>query len=517
MDSTATTTSRHSPGRAHRLPVRNAEPRASTGIAGLDHILGGGLPNKHLYLIEGNPGAGKTTLGLQFLLNGVAQGERALYVTLSETADELHTVAASHGWSLDGMEIFELVTEEVLSVDAEQSILHPAEVELGETTRGVMAIVEKIRPQRVVFDSLSEMRLLAQDPLRYRRQILALKHFFTSMGCTVLMLDDKTAQPGDLQLHSIAHGVLSLEQTTTDYGPERRHLRVVKLRSVKFRGGEHDFNLDTGGVSVFPRLVAAEHQTQFRAVTVSTGSAKLDQMLGGGLARGSNTLFTGPSGVGKTTTAVAAVLAALQRGERASYYLFDEGLATLLRRCEALGMPIQSFIDSGQLTLFPLDPADVSPGQFADMVRCAVEDRGAGTVVIDSLNAYLQAMPGGKFLLLQMHELLTYLNQRGVVTILILGQHGLLGEVHSDVDLSYLSDALVLFRYFESRGNLLKAISAVKSRTNAHELTIREFRLGMQGVEIGPALTDFEGVLAGVASYKGAIPLLSEGPSAGQA
>ncbi|CAN5694672.1 ATPase domain-containing protein [soil metagenome] len=517
MDNTPLKPAMPAPERTLAKPVLPAESRSSTGISGLDHILGGGLPNKHLYLIEGNPGAGKTTLGLQFLLKGVAEGERALYVTLSETAKELHTVAASHGWTLDGMDIFELVTEEVLSVDAEQSILHPAEVELGETTRGVMVIVEKIKPQRVVFDSLSEMRLLAQDPLRYRRQILALKHFFTKMGCTVLMLDDKTAQPGDLQLHSIAHGVLSLQQTTTEYGPERRHLRVVKMRGVKFRGGEHDFNLDTGGVSVFPRLVAAEHHMNFNAETVSTGTVKLDDVLGGGLARGSNTLFTGPSGVGKTTTAMSAVLAALRRGERASYYLFDEGLGTLLRRTEALGMPIKSFVESGQLTIFPLDPADVSPGQFADMVRCAVEDRGAGTVVIDSLNAYLQAMPGGKFLLLQMHELLTYLNQRGVVTIVILGQHGLVGEVHTDVDLSYLSDALVLFRYFESQGSLLKSISAVKSRTNAHELTTREFRLGPQGVEIGPALTDFEGVLSGVASYKGSIPLLSEGPAAIQA
>ena len=517
MDSTDIAVARHIPIHARPKPLHNPEQRASTGIEGLDHILGGGLPNKHLYLIEGNPGAGKTTLGLQFLLEGVAQGERALYVTLSETAQELRTVAASHGWSLDGMEVFELVTEEVLSVDVEQSILHPAEVELGETTRGVMAIVEKIKPHRVVFDSLSEMRLLAQDPLRYRRQILALKHFFTNMGCTVLMLDDKTAQPGDLQLHSIAHGVVSLEQTTTDYGPERRHLRVVKMRGVRFRGGEHDFNLDTGGISVFPRLVAAEHHRDFNALTVSTGSASLDEILGGGLARGSNTLFSGPSGVGKTTTAMATVLAALKRGEKASYYLFDEGLGTLLLRAEALGIKIKPYLENGQLEILALDPAEVSPGQFANMVRCAVEEREATTVVIDSLNAYLQAMPGGKFLLLQMHELLTYLNQRGVVTILILGQHGLIGEVRSDVDLSYLSDAILLFRYFESQGSLLKAVSAVKSRTNEHELTIREFRLGKQGVEIGPALIDFEGVLSGIASYKGSIPLLSEGHSAAQA
>jgi circadian clock protein KaiC len=472
------------------------------------------LPPQHLYLVEGNPGAGKTTLGLQFLLAGVAMGERGLYVTLAETTNELRAVAASHGWSLDGMEIFELVAQEVLGADSEQSILHPSEVELGETTRGVMAIVEKLRPSRVVFDSLSEMRLLAQDPLRYRRQILALKHFFNGMGCTVLMLDDKTAQPGDLQLHSIAHGVLTLEQSTTAYGPERRHLRVAKLRGVKFRGGDHDFNLDTGGLSVFPRLVAADHHVDFKAVTVSTGSKVLDDIMGGGLSRGSNTLFSGPSGVGKTTTALSAVHAALNRGEKAAYYLFDEGLGTLLLRSEALGIPVRQFIDNGQLEIHALDPAEVTPGQFANMVRTAVEVHEARTVVIDSLNAYLQAMPGGQFLLLQMHELLTYLNKCGVVTILILGQHGLVGEIRSDVDLSYLSDSIVLFRYFESQGSLLKAVSAIKSRTNQHELTIREFRLGRQGVEIGPALTDFQGVLSGIASYTGAIPLLSEGKSA---
>ncbi|MES2530301.1 MAG: ATPase domain-containing protein [Pseudomonadota bacterium] len=486
------------------------QPRAATGIDGLDNVLGGGLPRGHLYLVEGTPGAGKTTLGLQFLLEGRARGERGLYVTLSETATELGIVAASHGWSLDGIELFELVNEEGLSPSAEQSILYPAEVELGETTRGVMTAVERLSPSRLVFDSLSEMRLLAQDPLRYRRQILALKHFFASRDCTVLMLDDMSSAGGDLQLHSIAHGVLGLDQATGDYGPVRRHLRIVKMRGVRYRGGEHDVNLDTGGLQVFPRLIAAEHRTEFESTSTSTGTQQLDTLLGGGLARGSNTLFIGPSGVGKTTTAISAVVAALKRGEKASYYLFDEGLGTLLHRCSALGLPLQPYIDSGQLEVLPLDPAEVSPGQFSNMVRRAVQQRGAGVIVIDSLNAYLQAMPGAKFLLLQMHELLNFLNQQGVVTLLVLGQHGIIGDVRSDLDLSYLSDAIVLFRFFEARGQLRKAVSVVKSRTSQHELSIREFRLGPAGVEVGPALTDFEGVLSGVPRYAGGIALLGD-------
>jgi circadian clock protein KaiC len=488
------------------------QARASTGIAGLDHILGGGLPANHLYLIEGTPGAGKTTLGLQFLMRGVREGQRGLYITLSETAAELRTVAASHGWNLDGIEVFELVTEEGLSPEAEQSILHPSEVELGETTRGVMSATERVKPSRIVFDSLSEMRLLAQNPLRYRRQVLALKGFFSSHGCTVLMLDDRSAEKDDLQLHSIAHGVVNLEQVVDQYGPERRRLRVIKMRGIRFRGGEHDFNLDTGGLAVFPRLVAAEHRTLNETSIVSTGTPELDTLLGGGLARGSNTLFSGPSGVGKTTTAIACVRAALLRGERAAYYLFDEGLGTLLTRSRALGLEIDSFVNDRQLQMYTLDPAEVSPGEFANMVSAAVDGQGVQMVVIDSLNAYLQAMSGDKHLLLQMHELLTYLNQRGVVTILILGQHGILGEIRSDVDLSYLSDAILLFRFFEARGSLLKAVSVIKSRTSEHELTIREFRLGRTGVQVGEALTDFEGVMTGVASYKGGMPLLSDGP-----
>ena len=502
----------HSTSVLTALNPTHEQERTSTGITGLDDVLGGGLPAHHLYLVEGNPGAGKTTLGLQFLRTGADRGERGLYVTLSETRSELRTVAASHGWSLDDIEVFELVSSDGLGPDAEQSILHPSEIELGETVRGVMTAVERLQPARVVFDSLSEMRLLAQNPLRYRRQVLALKKFFAERRCTVLMLDDRSSAETDLQLHSIAHGIVNLEQSVDQYGPERRRLRVIKMRGIPFRGGEHDFNLDTGGIKVFPRLVAAEHRLPAETSIVSTGTPTLDRLIGGGLPRGSNTLFIGPSGAGKTTTAIACVRAALERGERAVYYLFDEGLSTLLLRSRALGLDIEPFLRSGQLKIVPLDPAEVSPGEFAHMTCHAVEDEHAGTVVIDSLNAYLQAMPGSRHLMLQMHELLTYLNHRNVVTILVLGQHGLLGDMHSEVDMSYLSDGILLFRYFESHGRLRKAVSMVKSRTTEHELTIREFRLGPHGLEVGQELTDFEGVLVGATVYKGAIPMLGERP-----
>jgi circadian clock protein KaiC len=500
-----------------RRTVTNApipkQDRASTGVPGLDDVLGGGLPLNHLYLVEGNPGSGKTTLGLQFLRSGADKGEKGLYVTLSETAQELHTVAASHGWSLAGIELFELVSDEGLGMEAEQSILHPSEIELGETVRGVMEVVERLKPERVVFDSLSEMRLLAQNPLRYRRQVLALKKFFAERGCTVVLLDDRTSliDGGEQQLHSIAHGVICMDQAVDQYGPERRRVRVIKMRGIKYRGGDHDFVLDTGGISVFPRLVAAEHRMEFKARVASTGIDKLDTLMGGGLGCGSNTLFCGPSGAGKTTTAVACTLAALRRGERAVYYMFDEGLSTLVTRARSLGLDVQEYVAGGQLKIIPLDPAEVSPGEFSHMARAAVEEDHASTVVIDSLNAYLQAMPGSKHLMLQMHELLSYLNHHNVVTIVILGQHGLLGDTRSEVDMSYLSDAILLFRFFEARGKLLKAVSMVKSRTNNHEQTIREFRMSSHGLEIGQQLTDFEGVLTGATVYRGNLPLLGEG------
>lgn len=496
-------------------PPANADPRVATGVPGLDEILGGGLPRDRIYLVEGAPGSGKTTLALQFLLKGRELKESGLYITLSETEAELRAAASSHGWSLDGVDLFELVSEEGLDPESEQSVLHPSDVELGETTRRVMAQVDSTKPLRVVFDSLSEMRLLAQNPLRHRRQILALKHFFSTRKCTVLLLDDQTSEDGDLQLHSIAHGVISLERTAEEYGSQRRRMEVVKLRGVKYRSGFHDFKLDTGGITVFERLVASHHGAVIKDGVVTTGAPRLDELIGGGLSRGTNTLITGPSGVGKTTTAVRCALSALERGEKVAYYLFDEGLPTLLARSKAMGMELHPYVATGQLAIRAIDPAELSPGEFAFQVRQAVEHAGVGTVVIDSLNAYLQAMPGQKFLLLQMHELLTYLNQQGVVTLLILAQHGFIGEVRSDIDLSYLSDSILLFRFFEAAGAVRTAISAVKSRTTAHEKIIREIRLTSRGIEIGEALTDFRGVMSGLPSYDGAVAMLgAEAPVA---
>ena len=489
--------------------------RISTGIAELDNVLGGGLTADRAYLLEGTPGTGKTTIALQFLLEGARQGETGLYITLSETSAELREVAGSHGWSLDNIQLFELVNAEGLDPDSEQSILEPSEVELGETLKDVRLCVDRLRPTRVVFDSLSEMRLLAQSSLRYRRQILALKQYFSTRNCTVLMLDDRSSDPGDLQLHSIAHGVITLEQAAQEYGSERRRLRVVKMRGVKYRGGFHDFAIHTGGVAVFPRLIAAEHHRAFETALMSTGVPRFDALLGGGISPGTNTLLNGPSGVGKTTTAVRAGLTAIERGEKAAYYLFDEGIPTMMARSLAMGMDLQPHVDSGALQVFQIDPAELSPGEFASWIRKAVEVDGVRFIAIDSLNAFLQAMPGEKYLLLQMHEMLSYLNQQGVITFLVLGQHGIVGDVRSEIDLSYLSDTIVLFRYFESRGSVLKAISVAKSRTTEHEGTIREFRLTGNGMEIGAPLQDFEGVLSGLPNYRGATPLLSSNTATG--
>ena len=488
---------------------RSAESLISAGIAGLDDVLHGGLRPSRLYLVEGTPGTGKTTLSLQFLLAGVVRRERCLYVTLSETASELRDAAASHGWSLDRLDIYELLDESGLDPDGEQSILHPSDIELGETVRRVIAEVDGVKPARVVFDSLSELRLLAQNPLRYRRQILALKQFFAKRDCTVLMLDDRTSEPGDLQLHSIAHGVIALDQVPREFGTERRRLRVVKMRGSKFRSGYHDLVLQTGGMQVFPRLIAAEHHSAFNARPRSTGSAELDQLLGGGLVPGTNTLLLGPSGVGKTTTCVACLMAALERGETAAYYLFDEGLATLLARSDMLGMDLRPHLDAGRLTITQIDPAKLSPGEFSCSVRSAVEERGATIVIIDSLNAYLHAMPGEEAMILQMHELLTYLNQQGMTTLLVLGQHGIVGEVRTDVDLSYLSDCILFFRFFEAMGEVRTALSVVKSRVNAHERKIRELMFSSRGLQVGAALDDFEGVLTGLPSYRGRVAMLS--------
>lgn len=491
-----------------RKAGRKSRHRIATGTPGLDSVLAGGLTADRIYLIEGRPGTGKTTLGLQFLLDGMAKGETGLYITLSETADELDAVAESHGWSIEGLPVLQLAGDEAFDPHAQQSILHPSELELGEMVDGLMAHVENARPTRVVFDSLSEMRLLAQGPLRYRRQILALKQFFSSRSCTVLLLDDKT-DASDQHLHSIAHGVISLEQVAQEFGKERRRLNVMKMRGIKFRGGFHDYSLNTGGIRVFPRLVAAEHTGEFNPVPKSTGSAGLDALLGGGLVPGTNTLFVGPSGVGKTTTVTRCMVTALERGERCAYFLFDEGMGTLLARSTSLGLDLRPHLESGLLSARHIDPAELSPGEFAQMLRDAVERDGAMFIAIDSLNAYLQAMPGEQFLLLQMHELLSYLSIKGVTTVLILGEHGMIGDTTRDVDLSYLSDATILLRYFESDAALRRAITVSKSRTSNHALTIHELSLGADGVEVGAPLKGFEGVLTGLPTYRGATPLIA--------
>jgi circadian clock protein KaiC len=489
-------------------PVADGEalPRLATGSTGLDSVLNGGFPANRLYLVEGDPGTGKTTLALQFLLEGARRGEPVLYVTLSETKEELTAVARSHGWSLEGVTLHELVPpEESLKTETQYTIFHPSEVELGETTKAVIEEVERIQPRRVVFDSLSEMRLLARDPLRYRRQILALKQFFAGRRSTVLLLDDRTATDSDLQVQSIAHGVLMLEQVELDYGAERRRLRVSKLRGSRFRGGFHDFTIRTGGVEVYPRLVAADHRQEFKTDSVTSDVAGLDALLGGGLDRGTATLIIGPAGSGKSSLATHFTAAAARRGEMVASFIFDEGVNIYLNRAAGLGTDLRAEVEAGRLKVQQVDPAELSPGQFAHAVCKAVEQDGARLVIIDSLNGYLQAMPDERFLTAQMHELLMYLNQQGVVTLLLMAQHGFMGAgMSSPADVSYLADAVILLRYFEAAGSIRRAISVVKKRTGPHEDTIREMRLSaLRGVEVGEPLTAFRGVLTGVPVFMG--------------
>jgi circadian clock protein KaiC len=479
----------------------------ATGIPGLDDILGGGFTPDRVYLVEGNPGSGKTTVALRYLIEGRRLGESGLYVTLSETRDELIAVARSHGWSLDGISILELVApESELQPDNQLSMFQPSEVELGETTRLVIAEVERARPRRVVIDSLSEMRLLAQNPLRYRRQILALKQFFIGRECTVFLLDDGTSEAEDLQLQSIAHGVLSLEQLSPDYGAERRRLRIAKLRGQKYRGGYHDFVISSGGLDVFPRLVAAEHNNGQERGLLKSGNAELDTLMGGGLQYGTSAVLLGPAGSGKSTLAIQYARAATSRGERAVIFTFDERLETILERTAGLGMDISKEIESGSITIQPIDPAEMSPGEFAHRVRSAVEggegSPGAKVIVIDSLNGYLYAMPEERFLIAQLHQLLTYLGHKGVVTLLLVAQHGLVGSMQSPIDTTYLADTVVLFRFFEAMGELRQAIAVVKKRSGKHERTIRELKLESGGIKIGEALQDFRGVLGGTPTHR---------------
>ena len=474
-------------------------PRASTGIEGLDHVLGGGLPTGRFHLIQGDPGSGKTTLGLQFLLEGLRRGEKGLYVTLSETGEELRAVADSHGWDLSGLPIFELASGvEYLSLAEQNTLFEPSEIELAEVTRALLAEVERVKPVRVVFDSLSEMRLLAQSALRYRRQLLALKQHFSARGATVLMADDRTSETSDLQLQSLAHGVISLEQLSPLYGAERRRLRVVKMRGVDVRGGYHDFRIERGGIRVFARLIAAEHHQPFRSEIVPSGLAELDALLGGGLDRGTSALFIGPAGTGKSVLAAQYASAAAIRGDAASIYVFDESVQTLTARAQALGMRMEEMIASARLRIQQIDPAQMSPGEMVDRIRQEVEARGTRILVIDSLNGFLAAMPEEQFLIVQLHELLSYLRQRGVLTILTLAQAGMVGPMTSPVDVSFLADTVVLLRFFEAHGEVRKAISVLKRRLGRHAMDIRELGMDSKGVRVGARLSNMQGVLTGV-------------------
>ncbi len=481
------------------------EGRVTTGIRGLDDILGGGLPDNHLYLLEGDPGTGKTTIALQFLLTGLEQGEKVLYITLSESQRELHDVARSHGWSLDGLPIFEMTPpEDDLSPEAQYTVFHPSEVELSDTIASILTQVDQVNPHRVVFDSLSELRMLARDPLRYRRQILALKRYFSGRHCTVLLLDDRTSEGNHLELQSIAHGVLMMQSLERDFGVKRRRIEVRKMRGCKFREGFHDYTIETGGVTIYPRMIASEHMGNVPRHEVKSGLQELDDLLGGGLGSGTSALLMGPAGCGKSTICTKYALAAALRGDVAVYFTFDEGRATLLHRSQGLGMDLEPHIQSGHLIIQQIDPAELSPGEFVSRVREYVDQKKATVVVVDSLNGFLNAMPNEQFLSMQLHEMLSYLAHQGVATLITLAQHGFVGSgMISPVDVSYLADSVLLFRYYEHEGQVRQALSVVKKRDGYHERAIRELSFGEGMVRVGQPLTDFEGVLTGTPTYIG--------------
>jgi circadian clock protein KaiC len=485
--------------------------RVRTGIAGLDDVLTGGLPQGHLYLVEGDPGTGKTTLGLQFLLEGLKKGEKGLYVTLSESKRELEAVAYSHGWSLDDLDIYEMTpVDEEITPEAQYTVFHPSDVELADTTAAVVKQVERIDPKRVVIDSLSELRMLARDALRYRRQVLGLKRYFAGRDCTVLLLDDRTAEGNDLQLQSIAHGVIMMQSQEREFGIKRRRVEVRKVRGSRYREGYHDFSIETGGIVVHPRLIAAEHKPGFKRELVPSGLQELDRLLGGGVDTGTSTLLMGPAGAGKSTIAVRYALSAAERGDKSVIFTFDESSGTLLERARGLGMSLDQYIDSGLIKLQQVDPAELSPGEFVAAVRGSVRDGGAKVVIIDSLNGFLNAMPGEKFLSLQLHEMLSFLGQQGVATIMTLAQHGFVGTaMGTPVDVSYLADTVLLFRYFEAAGEVKQAISVLKKRSGSHERSIRELIFGNGRISIGPALAEFEGVLTGVPKFRATVENLS--------
>ena len=487
-------------------------PKCGTGILGLDAILGGGLPSNHVYLVDGDPGTGKTTLGLQFLLAGVAEGEGGIYVTLSESAAELRDTATSHAWSLDGIDVVELAELQPSRSSEAYTLFHPSEIELQQTVEVILAAIEDKRPSRVVIDSLSEMRLLARDPLRFRREILSLKQFFAGRACTALFLDDRSAPEGDMQLHSLAHGVIVLDHLSLDYGPERRRLQVRKLRGARFRGGFHDFRIRTGGLDVYPRLEIPPTTAALDRQEVYSGSSHLDRLLGGGLTVGTSTLITGAAGTGKSVLCTQYGLAAASRGERVHFFLFDERASTFRARAEALGMPLSDSIEKGFVSIQQVESTQMSPGEFADTVRNVVERDRARVIVIDSINGYMQSMPSERLLAVQVHELLSYLATRRVSILMTLVQHGIFGSpVDEAAEVSYLADTVLLLRYFEFAGVVRQAVSVVKKRSGPHEHTIRECRVGTGGLLVGNPLAEFHGVLTGVPTYTGdTAPLMDQ-------
>lgn len=482
------------------MPDAVGTTRVATGIHGLDEILGGGLPGRRVHLVQGNPGAGKTTLALQFLLEGARRGERGLYISLSETREEVRTVAASHGWDLDVITIFEASR---IGDEDENTLFDTSEVELGERMGAILAEVAKVEPTRLVVDSCTELRLLAHSPVRYRRQILALKHRLVEANRTVLLLDNPSPGAPDVLLQSLAHGVLALEHSQSEFGGERRRLSLTKMRGVAYHGGYHDYAIVTGGVVVFPRVVAAEHRTGRVAESFPSGIPALDALLGGGLDRGTSTLVMGPSGSGKSTFATLFARRAADREERAALFVFDEGRETMLARMRGIGLGLDAHVEAGRIEIVQVDPAQLSPGEFLHHVRTAVDERGARVVIIDSVNGLLQAIPNESFLMLQLHELLMYLGQQGVLTILVVAENGIVGTVAGPIDVSYLADTVMLARYFEAQGAVRKALSVLKKRTGGHEKTIREYEIATGGIRIGEPLVEFQGVLSGVPTYLG--------------
>ena len=492
-------------------PVHNPELVARTGIVGLDDILNGGLARGRLYLVEGVPGSGKTTLAMQFLIEGASQGEKVLYITLSETREELESVAQSHGWDLSGVSIRELLPQEnALESDEQYTMYHPSEVELAATTKSILEDVRKLKPTRVVFDSLSELRLVAGNPLRYRRQILALKQYFAGRRCTVMLLDDMTATDHDLHVQSIAHGVILLQHLSPEYGAERRRLRVIKYRGSEFRGGYHDYLIKKGGLVVFPRLIAAEHRQSRSDQKLPSMVPELDELLGGGIEEGTSTLVVGGAGTGKSTIAAQFCVAAANRRQKSIIFMFDESPNTLFTRCCGLGIDLEGQVAAGLIKLVQVDPAELTPGELAFQIREAVEVDGVKIVAIDSLNGYLNAMPEERFLTIQLHELLMYLSEKNVASMLIGAHHGIIGsQMQAPVDASYLADAVILLRYFENKGEVRQAISVVKKRGGVHERTIREFGMNGGRIRVGDPLRHFRGVLTGVPVYEGSTdPLL---------